>query len=339
MVLDPSDVAKAVALAEDGRSIRYISNALGYSRSAIHRALVRYRETNSFTRRPGSGRKRATTVHDDRFLRLSALRNRHLTAVSHKISLQRTRNVQVSVSTVQRRLHEANLHAKRPLKGPELEVHHRRTRLEFVQNHIDWNEDNWGKVLFTDESKFNLRFADGRLRVWRRVNERYAECTFTPKVPFGGGGFLVWGGVSMDARTDLVFIENGSLTAERYIEEILLPHVLPYAPFIGDEFILMQDNARPHAARIVRGFFDEVEITAMDWPPRSPDLNPIEHVWDMLGRRIRSRQPPPETLNELRDALTEEWNAIPQDSIRELIRSMHRRLQAVRRARGGNTRY
>ena len=96
---------------------------------------------------------------------------------------------------------------------------------------------------------------------------------------------------------------------------------------IGDTFILMQDNACAHTARMYMTFLDDEGITVMNWPARSPDLNPIEHAWDMLSRRIRQRQHPPDTLQTLIDALVQEWQAIPQNDIRRIIRSMPRRCQ------------
>lgn len=150
---------------------------------------------------------------------------------------------------------------------------------------------------------------------------------------------MVWAGVSTEARTELYLVPRGSITGERYIAEILEDYVVPYAPFIGDDFLLMHDNARPHVARVVGEYLEEVNIPQMEWPPLSPDMNPIEHVWDALGRRIRRRVPAPMTLNELREALLEEWEAIPQHAISHLIEGMPRRMQAVIQARGGNIRY
>ena len=77
----------------------------------------------------------------------------------------------------------------------------------------------------------------------------------------------------------------------------------------------------------------------MPWPARSPDLNPIEHAWDMLGRRVAGRQQAPDTVQTLTDALVEEWRNIPQDSIRQLILSMPRRCQECIQAHGGHTSY
>ena len=91
----------------------------------------------------------------------------------------------------------------------------------------------------------------------------------------------------------------------------------------------MHDNARPHTAEVVSEALTLIGIDAMDWPARSPDLNPIEHVWDNLGKRVRRRAVVPETLNELRAALQEEWEGIAQEDIARLIRSMPRHFQKV----------
>ena len=114
-------------------------------------------------------------------------------------------------------------------------------------------------------------------------------------------------------------------------------HVRPYAGAIGPDFILMDDNARAHRARITNRYLEQAAVVRLDWPARSPDLNPIEHAWDML--QISSRQVQPATLRELREALIEEWAQLPQHKLRRLIGSMRRRCQAVINAHGHHTRY
>lgn len=339
MSLSAEIVASIVALIQDGRSQVYVASRYGVSRSTVQRVYARFIETGAYTRRPGTGPQRRTTRRDDRFIVSSILRNRHATAVEIRSDLQHVRNINVSERTIRRRLNEANLGNRRPATGPELSRAHRVARLRFAREHHHWNANDWGTVLFTDESRFCLRSPDGRGRVWRRSGERYAECTFSPRVSFQGGSVMVWAGISSQARTELYIVPRGSLTADRYINEILQDYVVPYAPFIGENFTLMQDNARPHAAHIVREYLNEVGISQMAWPARSPDLNPIEHLWDRLGRNIRSRIPAPLTLDQLRVALLEEWEAIPQNEVSNLINSMPRRTNAVIQARGGNTRY
>lgn len=214
------------------------------------------------------------------------LRNRRLPATLVARRLAEVRNVVVSARTIRRRLREYGLVSRRPSRGPELLAEHRVARLQFVRQHINWDMGAWESVLFTDESRFALRSADGRERVWRRRGERYEAGLMLPRVPFNGGSLMVWAGVSIGGRTELVFIDNGTMMAPRYIEQCIFDLVVPYAPFIGDNFILMQDNARPHTVRDVSLVLNAVGIHVMDWPSRSPDMNPIEHVWDMLDRKI-----------------------------------------------------
>jgi transposase len=79
------------------------------------------------------------------------------------------------------------------------------------------------------------------------------------------------------------------------------------------------DNARPYTARITTALLTNSNVAVLPWPSKSPDLNPIEHLWDALDRRVRQRQPQPQSLQQLVNALQDEWNNIPQQAIRTLI--------------------
>ncbi|GFV35185.1 transposable element Tcb2 transposase [Trichonephila clavipes] len=150
---------------------------------------------------------------------------------------------------------------------------------------------------------------------------------------------MVWGGISIGGRTDLHIIRNGTLMGRRYADEILLPHVILYAGAIGDSFVFQYDNTRPHRARLVENMLEAETIQRMEWPACSPDLNPIDHVWDMRGRRNAARPRPPATVRDLEIALLEEWNSIPQSLIDNLIASMTNRCAAVLAVRGDHTPY
>ena len=80
-------------------------------------------------------------------------------------------------------------------------------------------------------------------------------------------------------------------------------------------------------------------IPVLPWPAKSPDMNPIEHLWDELERRLRDRPNRPQNLRELRFALTEQWLALPRERVRRLILSMRRRCMALVNSRGGHTKY
>ena len=140
---------------------------------------------------------------------------------------------------------------------------------------------------------------------------------------------MVWGGIAHGIKSQLIIVV-GNMTAVRYRDEILRPVAVPLVQ--QHNLILRQDNARPHVARVCQDFLANNNIAPLAWPPYSPDLTPIEHMWDELDRRVRKRQNPPSTL-------IGEWNNIPMRTVNALVNSIQRRIRAATAARGGHTRY
>lgn len=336
--LRQDEVVAAITLFQEGYSVRSIARRLQRSHSVICRLLNRHREFGTVTRRPYPERERITTPREDRNLVRSALQNPARTARNiANIHFAATRR-RISTQTVRNRLHEVNLRSRVRAVRPQLTREHRRARLNFARNHIDWDMNQWGHVLFTDESRFRLSHNDARVRAWRRRGERYLQSNVRETVHFGGGSIMVWGGISLTGRTNLHVFRDGIVNARRYLEDIVEPYIIPFAAEEGPDFVLQQDNARPHTARLVTDYLQERNIEVLEWPANSPDLNPIEHLWDVLQRRLRDRQAP-ENLDDLAEMLQEEWDNIPRQMIENLVNSMPRRCQDVRLARGGHTHY
>ncbi|KAK7099835.1 hypothetical protein V1264_017683 [Littorina saxatilis] len=151
---------------------------------------------------------------------------------------------------------------------------------------------------------------------------------------------MVWGCISHDCKLDLVTI-RGNLTGDQYMRHVLEPVVVTHFDNhpLATRPVYMDDNARPHRSRAVVDYLQNNAVTTLPWPAMSPDLNPLEHVWDILGRRIQALQPPVQTLRELEAALHREWLQVTREQIRRLTGGMRRRVDAVIRARGGFTRY
>ncbi|GFT87854.1 transposable element Tcb1 transposase [Trichonephila clavipes] len=139
---------------------------------------------------------------------------------------------------------------------------------------------------------------------------------------------MVWGVIS---RLPLVLI-RGTMTAQRYVQDILQSHVLPLIQRLTGA-IFKHDNARAHTARVLQDCLRTVTI--LPWPALSPDLSPIEHIWYYLGQRVGH----PTSLNELEARLQQTWNVMSQDIIQNLYGSMSYLIASCIRARGGSTGY
>ncbi|GFV77701.1 transposable element Tcb1 transposase [Trichonephila clavipes] len=159
----------------------------------------------------------------------------------------------VSRQTVYRRLGHIGLYARRPVRRVPLTATHCHLRLNWSREPALWTPQQWSCVMFFDESRFSLQSDSRRTLIWRAP-----ECN--------------------DDRPHLSGCHFGTCTF--------------VSGAMGAEFLFMDDNARPHNANILDECLQTEHITRMDWRAYSPDLNPIEHVGDMLGRRIAARQPP-----------------------------------------------
>ena len=161
---------------------------------------------------------------------------------------QNATGVRISTQTIRNQLHDAGLRSRRPAIRVPLTQYHVQMRLASARNHVTWTQNDWAPVLFTDESRFCVDFTDRRARVWRIPNKRFAPVCSAEHDRFGGGSVMVWAGISAQGKTDLHVIDNGTMTALRYINEILDVYVRPYTGAVGENFILMDDNARAHRA-------------------------------------------------------------------------------------------
>ena len=149
---------------------------------------------------------------------------------------------------------------------------------------------------------------------------------------------MVWGAFSFNDQTPL-YVIDGNLNGNRYLQEVIQLFVIPALQGIGAAAMCQDDNAQPHRARVVTDFLRQHNVSRMDWPAYSPYLNPVEHAWVELGRRLRSNHVPPTSHAHLARMLVAEWQAIPQAFCQRLVNSMRQRCIECINARGGYTHY
>ncbi|GFT82759.1 transposable element Tcb2 transposase [Trichonephila clavipes] len=178
--------------------------------------------------------------------------------------------------TVARRLRGGGLYARRPVVRVPLTRQHRTARLQWCREHHNWTEQNWACVLFSDESRFSLSTDCRRHLIWRESGTAYRPENIQEKDRYPTWRFMVWAGIMINDRTRLHVVANGTMTGQRHIDEVLLPHVHLFRGAVGDKFVFMDDNATCHRTLAVQDCLDSEGIQRLVWPARSPDLNPIE---------------------------------------------------------------
>eukprot|EP00794_Sanderia_malayensis_P013578 gene13578-14986_t len=174
-----------------------------------------------------------------------------------------------------------------------------------------------GRCYFSDEYRFGLQNDAGRLRVWRKGEEKDDPNYYKP-VFMRAPSVMVWG----------CMVWN--IDATKYCD--LIDKNLPSSikKCFGDKdhpIIFQQDNARPHSAKFTMIYFQLRSILRLTWPSQSPDLNPIENVWSYMKRKLN--KDPPKNKTDLVQKIFKVWEDVPVVFLQRLYDSMQARLNAV----------
>lgn len=206
-------------------------------------------------------------------------------------------------------------------------------RLEFALKYIDKPLEFWKQVLWSDESKFELFGRKQRARVWTKPGEKLADKNVQKTMKHGGGSIMMWGCFAWSGVGNLEKID-GIMTADSYIS-ILKRNLKESARKVGlgKKYIFQQDNDPKHTAHKTTAYFRASRIKVLEWPPQSPDLNPIENLWSILDQNVDKGDVT--NRDSLFQSLVKAWTNINPQHIKNLVESMPRRLQAVIEAKGG----
>ncbi|GFT71031.1 transposable element Tcb2 transposase [Trichonephila clavipes] len=304
-------VAELLEKSKRRRTITDVAREFDIAHSVVSRLWKSFKTTGMCSRRHVGGRVRSTTPAEDRYIVLSAKRNRRTTAQQVANQFLAASGKQISLKTVARRLRGGGLYARRPVVCVPLTRQHRTAHLQWCREHHNWTEQDWACELFSDERKGPI--SDMQYHGVGRHHDQW------PHAPTCG---CEW-----------------DYDGQRYIDEVLLPHVRLSRGAVGDKFVFMDDNAICHRTLAVQDCLESEGIQRLVWPARSPDLNPIEIVWDSLGRQVAGRNYPPTNKNTLICALTEEWDKLPQQLPDNVVQSMVRLVEFCITLRGGHIPY
>ncbi|GFS81024.1 transposable element Tcb2 transposase [Trichonephila clavipes] len=196
---------------EEGHSVTSVAAEFGIAHSIVSRLWKQFQTTGTAIRGISKGRPRGTTPADDRYIVLQAKRNRRQTAGEIARHTTQATGRPISRFTVARRLHGGGLFVRRPVRCVPLTPAHRSRRSLWCREHRNWRDNEWGRVLFTDESRFSLSSNSHRILIWRERGSRNHPSNIIERDRNGGHGVLLWGGIMLGSRTDLHIFDAGSV--------------------------------------------------------------------------------------------------------------------------------
>jgi transposase len=336
--LSQEDRGRILAYHDSGLSERQIAQKIPCSKGTVGYVLKKKATFGTTENRPRSGRPRATTSAQDKYIRVATLMDRFRPAhdIARNVINHKSKR-QVTERTVRNRLCEAGLPSRVARNKPKLTKKQRQNRLKWARKYQSWKAEDWEKILWSDESPFTLFVKGGKVMVRRREREAYVPCCMQPTVKFGGGSINVWGCFSKQGVGDIYRIQ-GIMTGAMY-REILKNHMAPTLRALGATFKFQHDNDPKHTSKVVKKYLFNAKFMVLDWPSQSPDLNPIENLWGHIKQKLRKRTIRPSSLDEVYSIVKEEWAALGKDYLVSLIHSMPRRIEAVIKAKGGSIDY
>lgn len=326
-----------IALHCEGKSLREIGKIVEKSFSTVRNIVNKYNFSGRIKDFPKTGRPKKLSNRQVKLICREVKNKPSSSAVKIAEQISNESGNNVSASTVRRTLNSNGLHGRVPRKKPFISAVNKKKRLEFAKNLVGSSQNFWNRTIFTDESKFEIFGGGRKQKIWRLKNEEMHPKNLLPTVKHGGGSVMVWGCMSSSGVGNLVFIES-IMRKEDYLR-ILKKNLKPSVNKLGldSSWIFQQDNDPKHTAKIVKDWLARNVPNQLHSPPQSPDLNPIEHLWEHLDRQVRKHNIT--SRDQLKNCLIEEWAKIPQDVTQNLVDSMRSRMEEVIKAKGGPTKY
>jgi hypothetical protein len=246
-----------------------------------------------------------------------------------------------STTTIYDFLKANNFHTVKLAWKPLISGTNQGRRAVFGVEYKDMPEAFFNQILWSDETFIRARPTKQVMYYRTHKSIPYWKNPFNYQVHSGGFGVMFWGCFSSFAFGPLVVIK-GSMDTDKYIKIIkkrVVPEMHAARDQLGVELIYMQDNAPCHKSKRSMAFMAKKHITPLNWPPQSPDLNPIENLWAIVKCRRMDEFGVPKTKEDLINQTFTIWEALDPGLAQTLARSVPRRLEVVVKSKGGSTKY
>jgi|GWRWMinimDraft_10_1066017.scaffolds.fasta_scaffold02164_1 transposase len=307
------------------------------SRSTCQYTYRKWLKTGAVSNKPRSGRPPKLNKLEERALKRWSLTDRKKSAQQLSVDMKIATGKSLSKVTVLKILRKYGLRRRLAARRPLLTTRMRKRRMLWGKARKSWTVYDWKRVIFSDEKIFRMFPNRHGVFVTRYKNERYAKDCVLPTQKHSLE-VHVWGAIGWRGVAPLKVV-NGRLTAQTYVSEIVhdVPEIGTRLKPDVRQFIFEQDGARVHTAAVAMNFFRANDIPVLDWPGNSADLSIIENCWSQVQTKVKTEGV--SNKMELLAAVQKAWNSISPLYIRSLYWSMPSRVQAMLKARGGNTRY
>lgn len=326
-----------------GASYQQISDQFNIPLPSVKTLIRRFNKRGTVQNAPRSGRPPIITTHLRRQVIRTAKKNRFLT----RAEIAKSVTPRLHPRSISRVLAAAGLHRRKARRVPFLTRIQRKIRLTWARGIKSWGSLQFKRIIWSDECYFYAGETPGSIFVTRAPNEANRQECMAPRFKKSQVKVMVWGCVMWNCKGPLLALDypggrGGGMTSKRYQDQVLSGPLLDFytAKSLAKGAVYFQQDGAPcHTSKSTTKWLRDHQVQTFPHPSNSPDVNPIENIWWELKRRVQRRPLAPTSVAKLKQAVQEEWLALPFKDIRKYVSTMPIRVRHVISNKGGNTKF